>query len=401
MEDYVLLIIDPQVDFHEGGSLAVIGVQHNDIDLGGYGGNSDSKNIIKLIQSRRPKAVYVSLDTHTPTHIGHQGFWQPVGNPGGEPPGVGSQFTVEIVDGIEHVAVGTQGQFAFYEPKSTGDKEKDTQLKEWVVHYVKSLTSGETGEKFSPCIWPNHCLEGEDGHKVHPGLKAALDTLANDGVPVEYHVKGQNEAAEMYSIFKAELPATMDLYRGMRNPINNNSKIKVPNTDVEDHANVNTNFNTELYKSLVEHNLPIVVCGEALSHCVKWSTNDLITQKEKDQNTLAVYLLEDASSVVNLEGLNLPHTIFVKPTEDFKVNSQERGVKWIKTDDLLQALQSANSQLGGPNGSANQFSKNLFSNNKKAAEGGRRRTQRKRRQNRRQSRRQQQRQSRQQQRRRF
>jgi nicotinamidase/pyrazinamidase len=332
--EYVLLIIDPQIDFHEGGNLGVYGVA----EIGGKGGKSDSENIIKLIAAKPPKAVYVSLDTHTPTHIGHQGFWQPVGNPGGSPPGIASSFIV--VDG--QVAVATNGINTFYEPTSTGDPAKDEELKKWVVTYVTALTNGVNGgEKFSPCIWPYHCLENSEGHKVYPPLKEALDTLSGKGIPVEYHVKGQNEATEMYSIFKAELPvegnapdSLQTLYRG-KYETSTDSKIGTPTSDKEDHANLKTDFNESLYESLVRHNLPIVVCGEALSHCVKWSTNDLVAHKTDKGSSLPVILLEDASSVVNLEGVGAPRDLFIGSTQKFKESSTAKGVEWMKVDEFI------------------------------------------------------------------
>jgi nicotinamidase-related amidase len=340
MGDYVLLIIDPQVDFHEGGNLGVYGVD----EIGGKGGKSDSANIIKLIQKKAPAAVYVSLDTHTPTHIGHQAFWQPEGDPNGEGPAVGSQFVVN--EG--KVAVANLGVFTYYEPRSTGDDAKDADLKKWVVQYVQALTGGVGGgEKFSPCIWPNHCLEGSAGHAVYPELKAALDALT---CPVEYHVKGQNEATEMYSIFKAELPVEGNasdsvkmLYRGKREQINTDSKIGTLKSDVEDHANLKTDFNEGLYNSLVANNLPIVVCGEALSHCVKWSTNDLVSKKNGDDKykSIPVILLEDASSVVNLEGVGAPRDLFIPSTLKFKKDSQKNGVNWLTTEDFIKYGSSA------------------------------------------------------------
>jgi nicotinamidase/pyrazinamidase len=337
--DYVLLIIDPQNDFHEGGNLAVIGTSN--LGIGGEGGIKDSEKIIDLINKRRPAAVYVSLDTHTPTHIGHQQFWQPEGNPAGEGPGPGSNFIVVDHDGTEKVAVSVQGQNVFYEPRSTGNPETDEELKVWVIKYVKTLTSGA---KFSPCIWPNHCLESSDGHKVYPQLKTALDKLKDEGVTVEYHIKGQNEATEMYSIFKAELPAEgnapeslQKLYRGKHtDKIDDNSKIIVEKCDEEDHANVKTDFNTGLYNSLVSNGFPIVICGEALSHCVKWSTLDLVSKKLDEKNKLPLYLLENASSVVNLSTIGLPETIFVNSTKDFKKESTDNGVVWTTTDDFLK-----------------------------------------------------------------
>jgi len=338
--DYVLLIIDPQNDFHEDGKLAVIGTSK--YGIGGEGGIKDSEKIIDLINKRRPAAVYVSLDTHTPTHIGHQQFWQPEGNPAGEGPLPGSSFIVVVDhDGTEKVAVSVQGQIFFYEPRSTGNTKTDEELKLWVIKYVKTLTSGA---KFSPCIWPNHCLESSDGHKVYPKLKTALDKLKDEGVTVEYHIKGQNEATEMYSIFKAELPVEKNapqslqkLYRGKYiDKIDDNSKILVDKSDEEDHANVKTDFNDGLYSSLVKHGFPIVICGEALSHCVKWSTLDLVSKKLEKKNGLPVYLLENASSVVNLSTIDKQDDIFVKSTIKFKNESIDNGVVWTTTDDFLK-----------------------------------------------------------------
>ena len=60
-----LLIIDPQVDFHGGGSLAVPGAEE------------DSARIAELIDSLGPEIseIIVTLDTHFPMHIAHSCFW--------------------------------------------------------------------------------------------------------------------------------------------------------------------------------------------------------------------------------------------------------------------------------------------------------------------------------------
>ena len=339
---YVLLIIDPQRDFHEGGSLGVVGYPGSTgtgPQLGGRGATADSEAIIALIAAKKPTAVYVSLDTHTPTHIGHQDFWTP------KPP-VGTQFKVVTSpesEGVpEHKAVvySAQGANIEVKPAPTGDAATDAALAAWVITYVETVVAGG---KFTPCIWPNHCLEGSDGHKLHPGLKAALDAL---DVPVEYHIKGQNEATEMYSIFQAEYPvegrgalppapeAVRKLYRGIR-PVAEGSKIGTPKSDVEDHANLKTDFNEELYTSLMSHGKPIVVCGEALSHCVNWSTQDLNEKRKADGNETTIYLLKNASSVVNLETIGFPAEIFVKQTQELFEYCENNGVTLTTTDAIL------------------------------------------------------------------
>ena len=318
---YVLLIIDPQIDFHEGGNLGVSGIP----GLGGEGATKDSEKIIDLIRTKKPAAVYVSLDTHTPTHIGHAGFWQTLG--GGPSPGVGVTFSVNASGNVQAESNGVV--VGEYEPTPTGDAEKDEELKKWVIDYVSTLCEGG---KFVPRIWPNHCFEGSEGHKVYPPLKAALDTLVAEGVPVEYHIKGQNEITEMYSIFKAELPAEGNapasiatLYRGKHRVTNGKSKIETPKSDVDDHANLKTDFNQGLYDSLASHGKPVAVCGEALSHCVKWSTLDLMNNNPAN---LPIILLENASSGVNLAALGAPVDLFKGPTEKFRTDSTAGGVSW-------------------------------------------------------------------------
>ena len=65
-DDAALFIIDPQVDFHEGGSLAVAGA------------TKDSERISELIRKHPDKIdhIFVSLDAHHRVHIAHGGFWK-------------------------------------------------------------------------------------------------------------------------------------------------------------------------------------------------------------------------------------------------------------------------------------------------------------------------------------
>jgi nicotinamidase/pyrazinamidase len=61
----VLLIIDPQVDFHEGGSLAVTGA------------TADAKRISNMIAAHAPEIgqIFVTMDSHHRNHIAHASFW--------------------------------------------------------------------------------------------------------------------------------------------------------------------------------------------------------------------------------------------------------------------------------------------------------------------------------------
>merc|ERR1711964_628756 len=60
-----LLIIDPQIDFAEGGSLAV------------KGATADAKRLNEWIKREMHQIddITVSLDSHDKYHIGHKRFW--------------------------------------------------------------------------------------------------------------------------------------------------------------------------------------------------------------------------------------------------------------------------------------------------------------------------------------
>jgi nicotinamidase-related amidase len=262
-----LLIIDPQVDFHEGGKLGVSGA------------NADSEKISKFVEKhvKELSKIYVSLDTHTENHIGHSGYWESVDESRSKPP---EWTNFSFIDGKIMGKRKDDFKYTEYTPK----KEE---LQEWTEKYVRTIEGYGKGVAL---IWPNHCLEGDKGHAVAPQLKQILekDYVKNK---VEYHIKGQNEATEMYSIFQAEIPVKEDInndnktiyYNGMYTDLKSNSQIET-NTDKEDGAYLNTKFNGELYTKLTGQGAKIIICGEALSHCVNWSLRDLVNKLISDKN---------------------------------------------------------------------------------------------------------------------
>ena len=295
MSSYNLLIIDPQKDFHEGGNLAVSGATADSTKISEFVKSSD-KNINK---------IFVSLDTHTNSHIGHPGYWNVLKEDSSvDETAVIEPFTIFSIDG-DKIIGSSNGVTRTFTPKKP-------ELVEWTKKYIQELPSHGKGV---PLIWPTHCLEDQDGHKVCDVLKTALDAL--DQSKVEYHIKGQNEASEMYSIFKAEIPVDEEItkdnytkyYSGGFSNLKLTSKIDAPGTDVPDGIYLNTKFNDELYASLTQDGLSIVICGEALSHCVNWSLRDLV-EKLKSDTTKTMYcnngkivdgkiiLLKNASSPV-------------------------------------------------------------------------------------------------------
>jgi nicotinamidase-related amidase len=234
-----MLIIDPQVDFHEGGNLAVAGA------------TADSEKISAFITKNTEKIdhIFVSLDTHHRMHIAHGAFWK---NDKGESPAPFTPITNADVLAGKWVA-------------------RDPAMQEWALTYTKSL---DDGGRFTHLIWPYHCVLGSPGHAVSPALMPALDAWAEKrGKAVTFVLKGQNNRTEMYSAFKAEVP--------------------VP----DDPA---TNTNAQLVAKLKDHG-QVAICGEAKSHCVNHSTRDLLAAWPKGREADLVLLTDAMSSVGGFE----------------------------------------------------------------------------------------------------
>jgi nicotinamidase-related amidase len=196
MSKNVLLIIDPQKDFTEGGKLQVPGA------------TKDYENMITMLKSVGDKfdEIHVSLDTHTENHIGHPNFWKQTN--GSDIPNsifildIDSNDTItgsNILTGVPNV---DQTQSIEVVPR-----QENLDLLKYVKDYLKWFNTSANTHGQRCFIWFQHCIEKSDGHKVANILKTKLDEM---GTKVHYHIKGQNNLAEMYSIFKAEKPVSTD-----------------------------------------------------------------------------------------------------------------------------------------------------------------------------------------------
>lgn len=231
----VLLIIDPQNDFHEGGSLAVKGALE------------DSKKIAGLIRSHKFDAIYVTMDTHQYVDIGHSIWW--IDEKEEEP----KPLTIITAKDVE------EGKWRAARPENQN----------WSLAYVKKL---EANKRFQHTIWPYHCIVGTKGHEITESINDALSEWAKENRQlVCYMWKGTNPKAEMYSAFKAD--------------------VEVPGAD---ETKLNKQVLDRLYRS--EN---IVICGQASSHCVRHSVDDMVKYfKDKRGDTPKLYLMSDCSSPV-------------------------------------------------------------------------------------------------------
>lgn len=171
-----LLVIDQQVDFHPGGSLAIPTA------------NEDAARIAAFITRHRAHLAQLvfTLDSHQRYHIAHGIFWA---NAQGESP---APFTLIS---SQDVAAGV------WTPR-------DPQLREYVLAYTQSL---EKSGKFTLCIWPEHCVIGTPGHNLVEDVRTAALEWAKDSLQqIQYVMKGSNSFTEHYSALRAEFELPYD-----------------------------------------------------------------------------------------------------------------------------------------------------------------------------------------------
>jgi nicotinamidase-related amidase len=198
--------------------------------------------------------IVASLDTHQATQIFHALFLVDRDGRRPEPHTVVSVADVESgrwrVDPAAAASLGLEPGHA----------------QEHLRHYVRSLA--ETG-RYGLTIWPYHAMLGGIGHALVSSLEEAIffHSVARHGQP-ELEIKGRHRLTEHYSLFGPEV---------VRGP----------------HGEALSGRNTVLLEELAGFDA-IYVAGQAKSHCVAWSVEDLLEAVAPAK----VFLLEDCTSPV-------------------------------------------------------------------------------------------------------
>ena len=145
-----------------------------------------------------------------------------------------------------------------------------------LLHYTRAL---EEGGKYALTIWPYHALLGGVGQALVPAVEEAIffHTVARLSQP-HIEVKGENPLTEHYSVMGPEVTSGPG-----------GERIAYKN------------------KGLVDWLLgfdAVVIAGQAKSHCVAWTIEDLLDAPGARERRLAerVYLLEDCTSPVVVAG---------------------------------------------------------------------------------------------------
>jgi nicotinamidase-related amidase len=146
-----------------------------------------------------------------------------------------------------------------------------------LAHYARRLAEGG---KYDLTVWPYHAMLGGIGHALVPAVEEAVffHTVARLSQP-EFQVKGDEPLTEHYSMLGPEV------------------------TEGPDGDSLGRR-NTELIDKLLGYDA-VIVAGQAKSHCLAWTIDDLLKDDDVRERRLAerTYLLEDCTSPVVVPGV--------------------------------------------------------------------------------------------------
>src|SRR5262245_19065595 len=234
----------------------------------GRGAVEDSGRIAAFVYRNLGAITRISatLDTHTALQIFHPVFWV---DANGEPPPPFTLVTVaDVLKGAWRVNPRLAEALA---PRVGFDMDA------YARHYATRLAEGG---KYPLTIWPYHAMIGGIGHALVGIVEEALffHAVARDA-PTRFEVKGNHPLTEHYSVLRPEV--------------------------MEDHeGRPLAPENRALVDQLLELDA-VVVAGQAKSHCVAWTLEDLLARIRERDPALArkVYLLEDCASAVVVPGV--------------------------------------------------------------------------------------------------
>lgn len=234
--------------------------------VGGRSGNGaveDNQRLCEFIYRNlhRITAIIPTMDTHTTGQIFHPVFW--IDSNGENPPPLTQISLSDVENGVWKVNPGVA--------QSLGDRNPE-QIQQYAHHYVKQL---EIDGKYPLIIWPYHSLLGGIGHALVSAVEEAIffHNLARHAA-TGFELKGNHPLTENYSALRPEVLLDQA-----------GKAIAQPNSP--------------LINKLLEFDI-LIIAGQAKSHCVAWTIDDLLRDIQQRDPKLAqkVYLLEDCTSPV-------------------------------------------------------------------------------------------------------
>ena len=271
-----LSITPAAIDRHKVG-LLLIDVQNTfclpDFELfvggaSGMGAVEDNVRLCNFIYRNLGKITEIipTMDSHTAMQIFHPIFWI---NEAGEHPEPATMISLtEVQQGKWRVNCDVAYSL------TNGDVD---QLEQHALHYVRQLS--DRG-KYPLTIWPYHSMLGGIGHALVSAVEEAIffHSIARKD-KTNFELKGSNPLTENYSVLS---PEVLDTAGGK----------------------AIAQKNVGLIEKLIALDR-VVIAGQAKSHCVAWTIENLLSEIKNIDRNLAqkVYLLEDCMSPVVIPGV--------------------------------------------------------------------------------------------------
>ena len=231
------------------------------------GAPEDNKRLAEFIYTNmgRITKIFPTMDTHKTMQIFHSLFFLDVN---GIPVPASTMISADdMINGTYTINPGVAASLGV----------SYTALKKHAIHYAQAL---EKKGKDKLMIWPYHAMLGGIGHALVAIIEEAIffHTVARNSESGT-EIKGGNPLTENYSVLS---PEVLDTFNG---------------TAI---AQRNANF----IQKLLDYDM-LIIAGQAKSHCVAWSIDDLLTDIMAKDPSLAkkVYLLEDCTSPVIIPGV--------------------------------------------------------------------------------------------------
>lgn len=230
----------------------------------GSGAIDDNARLCEFIYRNlaRITKIIPTMDTHMAMQIFHPIFWI---NEQGEHPHQ-TPMTIspeEVENGVWKVNPAVADNLPGWDYSA---------LEKYALHYAQKLAQKA---KYPLTVWPYHAMVGSTSHALVSALEEALFfySIARQS-QVQYELKGNNPLTENYSALGPEV--------------------------LEDH---NGQAIAQENNALIEQILgfdAVIIGGQAKSHCVAWTVEDLLREiKRRDANLAQkIYLLEDCTSPV-------------------------------------------------------------------------------------------------------
>ncbi len=232
----------------------------------GTGAVDDNRRLCEFIYRNLSSITRVipTMDTHHAMQIFHPIFL--VNEAGEHPP----PFTLVTDEDVE------RGVWRFNTALADSLAVDPDYAQRLLLHYTRSMRAGG---KYDLTVWPYHAMLGGIGHALVSAVEEAIffHGIARSSRP-DFQVKGDNPLTEHYSVIG-------------------------PEVTTGPHGEPIARRNLALVDEL-HHYDAVIIAGQAKSHCVAWTIEDLLAEVHARDMSLAgrVYLLEDCTSPVVVPG---------------------------------------------------------------------------------------------------